>query len=703
MLDKIFNPKSIAVIGASSTEGKVGHAIMKNLMAFVENSPNNKIYPINPKYDEILGIKCYKSVLDAPDNIDLAVITIPARLIPNTLEECGKKGIKGAVIISAGFSEVGNYELEEEVKTIAKKYNIRIIGPNCLGIINMHNRLNASFSKEYFKEGNITFISQSGAVLTAILDIAPLLNLGFSKIISLGNKIDIQESDLMEYLIHDDTTEVVVFYIEGLKDKKFIKSAKKLAKVKPIIALKSGKTEAGAKAASSHTGSLAGDNQIYNAAFKKGKVLTVETFEELVNLMHVFSTQPLMKSDKIGIITNAGGFGVMAADSCKEYGLSLGAFEESTKKELKKYLPPTSSISNPLDLIGDADTDRYKNALNIVKNDKNIDGMLVILTPQEMTKPLEVADVIVETKNKMKNEGIYKPIVASFVGGESIKGAKSYLRKNGVPTYISPESGIEALSSSYKYNTMKIKEDNCEYLNSIKDELLKIKEKYNDIVKNLLNNPNEYNSKEFLKIHGMKVPKRYLAKTPEEAEEYASDLDDVVMKISSPDILHKSDAGCVMVKPEDIKKAFNTIMENGKRYLEKNGIEGVIDGVLIEEYIEGLEVIVGGKRDAVFGPVVMVGLGGVFVEVLKDVSFGIHPITRDYALDKLKELKSYKVLEGIRGRPKRDIDFIIDIMVRLGIIMEIYPEIKEIDINPLFVKEDGRGGCVGDALIIVEK
>jgi acetyltransferase len=703
MLDKIFNPKSVAVIGASNTEGKVGNAIIKNLMAFVENNPNNKVYPINPKYDEILGIKCYKSVLDVPDDIDLAVITIPAKLIPNTLEECGKKGIKGAVIISAGFSEVGNYGLEEEVKAIAKKYNIRIIGPNCLGIINMYNRLNASFSKEYFKEGNITFISQSGAVLTAVLDIAPLLNLGFSKIISLGNKIDIQESDLMDYLLNDDTTELIVFYIEGLKDKKFIESAKKLAKVKPIIALKSGKTEEGAKAASSHTGSLAGDNQIYNAVFKKGKILTVETFEELVNLMHVFSTQVLMKSNKIGIITNAGGFGVMAADSCKEYGLALGEFEESTKKELKKYLPQTSSISNPLDLIGDADTDRYKNALNIIKNDKNIDGMVVILTPQEMTKPLEVAETIIKEKNKMKNEGIYKPIVASFVGGESIKGAKSYLRKNGIPAYITPENCVEALSSLYKYNTMKVKEDSCEYLNKVKDELLEIKEKYRDIVKNLLKNPTEYNSKEFLKIHGMNVPRKYLAKTPEEAEYYASNLNSIVMKISSPDIMHKSDAGCVVLQPEDVKESFNKIIENGKKYLEEKGIKGTIDGVLIEEYIEGLEIIVGGKRDDVFGAVVMVGLGGVFVEVLKDVSFGIYPITKDYALDMLKELKSYKVLEGVRGRPKRDIDFIVDVMIRLGIIMEIYPEIKEIDINPLFVNEDGKGGCVGDALIILDK
>ncbi len=703
MLDSIFNPKSVAVIGASNVKGKVGYAIIKNLVSFVKNNPENKVYPVNPKYSEIMGFKCYKSIMDVPDNIDLAVIAIPAKFIPDIMEECGKKGVKGAVIISAGFSEVGNYELEEKVKSIAKKYNIRIIGPNCLGIINMHNKLNASFSKEYFKEGNITFISQSGAVLTAILDIAPLLNLGFSKIISVGNKIDIQESDLMDYLLNDDTTELVVFYIEGLKDREFIKSAKKLAKIKPIIALKSGKTKEGAKAASSHTGSLAGDNQIYNAAFKKGKVLTVETFEELVNLMHVFSTQPLMKSNKIGIITNAGGFGVMAADSCRKYGLTLGDFEKNTKEELKKYLPQTSSISNPLDLIGDADTDRYRNALKILKNDRNIDGMVVILTPQEMTRPFEVAEAIIEEKNNMKNENICKPIVASFVGGETIKGAKGYLRKNGIPAYITPENGVEALSSLYKYNTMKVKEDDCDYLNNIRKELLLIKEKYGEIIKNLLRNPNEYNSKEFLKIHGMNIPRKYLAKTPEEAENYASSLNNVVMKISSPHIMHKSDAGCVIIKPKNIKEAFNTIIENGKNYLNKKGIDGIIDGVLIEEYVEGLELIVGGKRDSVFGPVIMVGLGGVFVEVLKDVSFGIHPITKDYALDMLKELKSYKVLEGVRGRPKRDIGFIIDVIIRLGVIMELYPEIKEIDINPLFVKEDGMGGCVGDALIIMNK
>ncbi|HIP17456.1 MAG TPA: CoA-binding protein [Methanothermococcus okinawensis] len=701
MLDSIFNPKSIGVIGASNTEGKVGYSIMKNLLAFIEHNPDNKLYPINPKYNEILGLKCYKSILDVPEeNIDLAVITIPAKYVPKALEECGKKNVKGAIIISAGFSEVGNYHLEEEIKSIGKKYNIKIIGPNCLGIMDMYNRLNASFSKEYFAEGNITFISQSGALLTAILDIAPLLNLGFSKIISLGNKVDIQESDLMDYLIKDDTTKVVVFYIEGLKDKKFIDSAKRLAKVKPIIVLKGGKSEEGAKAISSHTGSLAGDAQIYNAAFKKGKILVVDTFEELVNLMHVFSTQPIMKGNRIAIVTNAGGFGVMAADNCKKYNLTLGDFQPSTKEKLKKYLPQISSISNPLDLIGDADTSRYRHALEIIKGDKNIDGIIVILTPQEMTKPLEVAETIVNIKKDMENKEISKAIVASFVGGKSIKGAKSYLRKNGIPAYISPESGVETLSRSYRYSIMKIQEDNCEYLWNIKSQLMEIKEKNLDALRNLLSNPNEYNSKEFLKMHGINVPEKYLAKTPEEAKHYANTLGEVVMKISSKHIAHKSDAGCVVVKPDNIEEAFHRIIKNGEEYLKRNNIKGTIDGVLIEEYVEGLELIVGGKRDRVFGPVIMVGLGGVFVEVLKDISFAIHPITKEYALDTLKELKSYRILEGIRGRPKRDINYILDVMIKLGLIMEMYPEIKEIDINPLFVKEEGKGGCVGDALII---
>ena len=702
MLESIFNPDSVAVIGASNTRGKVGYAVMKNLKAFVEYNPDKRVYPVNPKYSEVLGFKCYKSILEVPEEeIDLAVIVVPAKYVPKVLKECGEKGVKGAVIISAGFSEVGNYHLEEEVKAIARRYKIRVIGPNCLGIINMYNRLNASFSRGYFAEGNITFISQSGALITALLDIAPLLNLGFSKIVSLGNKVDVQESDILEYLKGDDTTQVVALYIESIKDRRFIESARELAKVKPVIALKGGRSEEGARAISSHTGSLAGDIQVYNAVFKKGGVITVETFEELVDLMHLLSTQGPMRGNRLGVVTNAGGFGVLAADSCRRYNLILPDFEPSTVERLRRYLPDTSSISNPLDLIGDADPSRYRNALEALLQDKNIDGILVILTPQEMTRPLEVAEVIIDIKREIERRGLPKVIVASFVGGVSIKGAKSYLRKNGVPAYISPENGVKVLSLSHRYSTMKIGEERDGYLEDVRSQLIEVKERNLETIRELLSNPNEYNSKRFLKLHGIEVPRGYLAKTPEEAEYYSSILGEVVMKICSRYIPHKSDIGCVVVKPEDVREAFQRIMERGRRYLRERGIEDGIDGVLVEEYIQGMELILGGRRDRIFGPVIMVGLGGIFVEVMKDVSFAIHPITREYALDTLKELKSYKVLEGIRGRPRRDIDFVVDTMVRLGVIMELYPEIREIDINPLFVREEGRGGCAGDALIIV--
>lgn len=702
-LDNIFNPKNIIIIGASEEKGKVGHAIMENLLTYEkENKDKNiQLFPVNLKYNNIMEHKCYKSVLDINENnLDLAIIAVPSKFVKEVMEQCGKKGVKGVIIITAGFSETGNTQLENEIKEIAKKYNIKVIGPNCLGVINMHNKLNASFAKQYFKEGNVAFISQSGAVLTAVLDISPLLNIGFSKIVSVGNKMDIQEHDLLDYLADDPKTSVIVIYIESIKDKKFIEYAKNLSKTKPIIVLKSGKSKKGKKAISSHTGSLAGDNQIYEEVFRKSNVLEAETFEELVNMMHIFATQPPMKNNNIGIITNAGGFGVLATDSCEKYNLNVVDFEKETVEKLKKYLPSTSSISNPLDLIGDAPTERYEHAINILKEDKNVNGLLVLLTPQEMTKPLEVAEIIGKV-----NKELNKPIVASFIGGKEVKGAKSYLRKEGIPAYISPENGVEALYSLYKYESIKNIKESYELYNKIKEELINIKNNPNnsEIINNLYNNPNEYNSKVFLELNSINIPKRYLAKTVEEAEKYYNMLNKkVVLKISSPNILHKSDAGCVIIKSENIVNDFNKIIENGKKYLKEKNIEnGIIDGVLIEEFVEGTELIVGGKKDRVFGGVVMVGLGGIFVEVLKDISFAISPISEDYGKNVLKQLKSYKILEGVRGQPPKDIDYLVEIMIRLDILMELYP-IKEIDINPLFLNEKGKKGCAGDALIILE-
>ncbi len=698
-LKYIFYPKSVAVIGASNKEGKVGYAIMKNLMDF-----NGKIYPINPKYDKVLGLKCYKSVLDVEDDIDLAVIVVPNVAVPKVLEECGEKGVKGAVIITAGFSEVGNYELEEKIKEIAKKYNIRVIGPNCLGIMNTHINLNATFAKVFPPKGGVSIISQSGAVLNAILDIAPLLNIGFSKVVSIGNKADIQESDLLEYFLNDEDTKIVVLYIEGLKDKRFLKVAKKLSKKKPIIALKSGRTEIGKKAAKSHTGSLAGEDVIYEAAFKEAGIVRAYTFEELVDLIHLFSTQPIINSNEIGIITNAGGFGVLAADSCVDYNMKLSNFDESTIKKLKEILPPTANISNPLDIIGDATPERYKKVIEVLSEDNNVKGLLVILTPQEMTKPLEVAKSIIEVKNSHR-EFKNKPLITSFVGGVSVKGAKSYLRKNGIPSYITPENGVKALSHLYKYSLMKVKEDYDEYLEKVKEEFSKITEENKEIIKELLSNPNEYKAKKLLNLYGFPVPKGYLAKNEDEALKYAKKLGRCVMKIVSPQILHKTEAGGVIINPENPKEAFKKLIENTKNYAKKKGIDDlIIEGVLVEEFIEKdkMEIIIGAKRDDIFGSVVMVGLGGVFVEVLKDVSFGISPITRDFAHEMLKELKSYKVLEGVRGRAKKDINFIVDCLIKIGVFMDIHKEIKEMDLNPVFVFNEKEGGCIGDARIIKE-
>ncbi|CAB3288722.1 Acetate--CoA ligase [ADP-forming] [Methanocaldococcus lauensis] len=696
-LKYIFYPKSVAVIGASKIEGKVGYAIMKNLKDF-----NGKVYPINPKYDEIFGMKCYKSVLDIDDEIDLAVIVVPNIVVPKVLEECGKKGVKGAVIITAGFSEVGNYELEKKIKEIAKRYNIRVIGPNCLGIMNTHINLNATFAKIFPPKGHISIISQSGAVLNAILDIAPLLNIGFSKVVSIGNKVDIQESDLLEYFKDDEDTKLVVLYIEGLKDKRFLKVAKELSKKKPIIALKSGRTEMGKKAAKSHTGSLAGEDVVYESAFKEAGIIRAYTFEELVDLIHLFSTQPVIDSNDIGIITNAGGFGVLAADSCVDYNMKLPNFEDTTVDKLKDILPSSATISNPLDIIGDATPERYKKVIEVLSEDKNIKGLLVILTPQEMTKPLEVAKSIVEVRNthrSLKN----KPLITSFVGGVSVKGAKSYLRKNGIPAYITPENGVKALYKLYKYSLIKVKEDYDEYVEKVKEEFLKITKNNKEIINQLLQNPNEYNAKKLLSIYGFPVPKGYLAKNEDEALEYCKKLGKCVMKIVSPQILHKTEAGGVIINPDNPKEAFKKLINNAKEYAKKNNIDNlIIEGVLVEEFIDRdkIEIIIGGKRDDIFGSVIMVGLGGVFVEVLKDVSFGISPITRDFAIQMLKELKSYKVLEGVRGRAKKDINFIIDTLIKIGVFMDIHKNIKEIDLNPVFVFNENEGGCIGDVRII---
>ncbi len=670
----IFNPKSIAVIGATPKERKAGYSILKNLLKF-----KGKVYPINPKYSEVLGLKCYKSILDVDDKIDLAIIVVPNVVVPQVLEECGEKRVKNVVIISAGFSEVGNYELEERLKDIIKKYGLRVIGPNCFGIINNNIDLNATFSKIFPPKGEVSIISQSGAVIDAILDIAPLLNIGISKVVSLGNKIDIQESDILKIFGSDEETKIIAIYMESLKDKRFFDVAKRVAKKKPIIVLKAGRGEFGKKAAKSHTGALAGENEIYEAIFKQCGLIKAETFEEFIDLIHIFLTQPSMGNNRVGIITNAGGFGVLAADSAELYKLNLPEFSEDIKEELKKVLPPNANINNPLDIIGDATPERYREVIKILLKDKNLDGYLVILTPQEMTKPLEVAKTLVEIKKD-------KPLVSSFIGGVSVKGAKSYLRKNGIPAYITPESGIRALAKLYYYSKVKNREEDLEYVNNLLKRFKKIREENLEIIKDLINRGDEYSVKKLLSLFGFPIPEGYVVESEEELKKIAEKLNNKVV-LKALNVYHKTDVGAIIINPDDVVEAYKKL---SKRFGNK---------ILIEEFIDkkGIELILGGKRSLY--PLIMVGLGGIFTEVLKDVSFAIPPVTKEYALEMLKDLKGYKLIKGYRGF-KGDIDFIVDCIVKLGIFFIVNPEIKEIDINPIVVFD--KGGVVLDAKIIKE-
>ncbi|ADG13597.1 CoA-binding domain protein [Methanocaldococcus infernus ME] len=655
----MFNPKAIAIIGATPKEGKAGYSILKNLLKF-----KGKLYPINPKYSEIFGIKCYKSILDVDDKIDLAIIVVPNVVVPQVLEECGKKGVKYVVIISAGFSEVGNVELENKVRGILKKYNIRAIGPNCFGLINAHINLNATFSKVFPEKGNISLISQSGAVIDAILDILPLLNIGVSKVVSLGNKIDIQESDILEILKDDEETRVIGIYLESLKDKNFLKVAKEVAKKKPIIVLKAGKSEAGKRAAKSHTGALAGENELYEAIFKQCGFIITETFEEFVDALHVFSTQPEMRGNKVGIITNAGGFGVLAADASESYNLELPEF--SVKEELKEVLK-NANISNPLDIIGDATPERYEKVVKIVMKDKNMDGYLIILTPQEMTKPLEVAEKLVRVEK-------VKPLVTSFIGGVSVKGAKSFLRKHGIPSYITPENGVKALSNLYKFYKLKMREENEEEIKEILEEFLNIKEENKEEIRELIKKGDEYSIKKLLSLYNFPVPRGYIVESEEEAEEVAKKLGRVVLKALN--VYHKTDVGAVIIDPEDVREAY-------KNLAEKFG-----NKILIEEYIDerGVELIFGGKRSLY--PLFLVGLGGIFTEVLKDVSLAIPPVDRNYIREMLNELKGSKLLKGYRGI-EVDLDYLIDLLFKLSIFFYIHDEIREIDLNPILAYKDG--------------
>ncbi len=691
--NNIFNATSIAIVGASREKEKVGHAVLENLL----KKFNGKIYPVNPKARRISGLECYKSVKDIPGKVELAVIVVPNKIVPYVLEECGIKKIKNAIVISAGFKEAGveGAKLERQCVEIAHKHGVRIVGPNCLGIINTSNNLNASFASQTPKRGCIAFMSQSGALCTAILDWAALEDVGFSKFVSLGNKADLAENDFMRVFSDDEETRVILAYLEGLKDGVgFMKLARRTTKQKPVIVLKSGRTTAGAKAVASHTGSLAGSDNAFTAAFKQTGVIRVDSGEELFDYAIAFSTQPLPKDDRVAIVTNAGGPGIMATDACERSNLRLSSFTPRTIRKLRSNLPVASNIYNPVDVLGDATSKRYALALETVLKDRNVDGVIVALTPQAMTDINNVAEEVVRASRKTN-----KPILCSFMGGIDVASGIGVLKKNGVPNYQYPEKAAKTMRAMVEYRlARKFKHKKPQQINVDKgtvSRILSVARKEGIVNLSLLD------SMRILEAYGIRTCKSKLVQTFNEALEAANEIGyPVALKVVSQDILHKSDIGCVTVNvsKNNLQSAYTRVIMNARKYMPNANITGV----LVQEMVSGgREVIIGMNRDPQVGPLIMFGLGGIYVEMLKDVSFRVGPLNEDEARNMISEIKGYPLLNGVRGEKPLDINSLEDSLLRLSRLTADFPEILELDVNPIKVFEKGNGYLAVDVRIIL--
>jgi acetyltransferase len=702
-LDKIFNPRSVAIIGASDEEGTVGYALMKN---FTEHDFEGKIYPVNIRKTEIHGLKAYQTVEQIPEPIDLAVIATPAKTVPDIVEQCGKAGVKGIIIISAGFKEIGpeGKALEDKILEIKKKYGLRIIGPNCLGVIRPSIRLNATFIGKMPKPGNIAFISQSGALGSAILDWAIHENIGFSNFVSIGSMIDVDFGDLIDYFGTDPKTRSILMYIEGLTDaRKFMSAARHFARTKPIIVVKTGKYTESAKAAASHTGSLTGEDIIYDAAFKRAGIVRVDEIEDLFNCAEVLGTQPLPKGPNLAIITNAGGPGVMATDALIAKGGKLAKLSQKTIEFLDSILPHYWSKGNPIDILGDAKADRYKAVVEACLNDENVDGIVIIYTAQAVAEPVEIAKSIVEL---CKSRGYQnKTILTSFMGYGAVEEANCIFNENNIPTYSTPEQAIKTYHYMCQYKR------NLELLYETPEELpvdvVPPKRSLMVIMRNVATENreilNEAEAKAFLEYYNFPVVKTKVAQTEDEAATIASQLGyPVVLKILSPQIIHKTDAGGVAldIKSEtEVRDTFNRLIEKAKEYNPDAEILGVTVQPMIKK--QGYEVIIGAKTDPLFGPVILFGMGGVGVELFKDFAIGIPPLNQTLVRRMIEETKVYQLLKGYRNVPPANIKLLEEIIVRFSQMLVDFPQLKEVDINPLFINE--KEAFAIDARIVIDK
>jgi acetyltransferase len=702
-LDAIFYPKSIAVVGASNRPGTVGNDIFRNLLF---SGFNGTVYPVNLKASSILGVHAYPSLAEIPGPVDQAILIVPASTVLNTVDQAIAKGIKGLVVISAGFKETGaeGAALEKALREKVQKAGIPLVGPNCLGVINADPDapMNGAFGRKMPAPGKLAFLSQSGALCASVLDYAEERQIGFSKFVSVGNKADVSEIDLLEYLANDDKTSVISMYLEDVANgRRFLETARSIfwKTGKIILCLKSGRSPEGAKAVSSHTGSLAGSDSVYDALLIQSGVQRVDTIAELFDFASLYTNQPLPRGSRVAIITNAGGPGIMATDAAVRNGLKLAELTEATKQKLRQSLPSTASVRNPVDVIGDARADRYEVAIQTVMQDEGVDMGVVILTPQSTTEPKETAMVI---PGAIK--GIDKPLVCSFMGARDVAPGVAVLRDAGIPDYALPENGVAALAAASRLVTLR--EVPKREVRQFTD--IDVAQANKLIGQALSGQASRYltqaECRPLLECYRLPLLKSAVAHSAEEAAEIATRFATaVVMKVMSADVVHKYDAGGVLLNVqggEEARSSYDKIHRNVLAHVPGAKIQGV----LIEEMAgKGVEVILGASRDSRFGPLMMFGLGGTLVEVLKDVSFRLAPMWQISAERMVREIRSFKVLDGFRGNPPCDIDAIVDTLLRLSEMVCNHPEISELDINPLIVHAKGQGCSVADSRIMLRQ
>lgn len=697
----LFEPRSLAVIGASADERKIGHSILKNI---IDGGFKGEIYPVNPRGGSILGLQAYPDIGEIPGVVDAASIAVPADLVFDAVKDCVRKDVKFGMIITSGFSEIGKTAEEREIVGYANSNGMRILGPNIFGLYSSVASLNATFGPGRISPGNVAIITQSGALGLAMIGKTAVENIGVSAIVSIGNKADVDESDLLQYLVAQTRTQIIMMYMEGVKKgERLIKILMDSTKKKPIVIIKSGRSERGAIAAASHTGSLAGSDKVFDNLMRQCGALRAESIEEGFNWCKYLANNPVPGGEETVIITNGGGIGVLAADACEKYSVKLFDDNMRLRETFSIATPDFGSTRNPVDITGQATSRDYDSAFNAALYDPHINSAIGLYCETAVFDAANLEHLVVETYESFLESR--KPIVFSLFGGEGTEVTLRSLAKQGVPAYGDVYEAVSSLGAMYSYYRNIIERAGEMPADSMD---MKGLSDMQSIISNVLKNDRNFllaqEAHDLMSIAGIRMPQSATARNLDEATVLAERIGyPVVMKVVSRDIIHKSDAGGVALDLEnrgEVIDAYQAIMRNSRA----NVPNAVIEGVEIAEMIkEGTEIIIGARRDRTFGPIVMVGLGGIYVEVLKDVSFRAFPLERQEIMNMIKEIRSYALLLGVRGEEPRDIDALIETIIKVGYVIINCREISDIEVNPLMVYEQGRGAMAVDARILLEK